>query len=115
MMRQRAWWVIRRCISFTVDELLSTLADGTERDAAGNIGKYVRALEKAGIVKRAEKRQAGKALTSPGMLRYQLVINSGRLAPIWRTNNCEVYDRNSKVVYSIDQFSVTENIEVNHE
>jgi hypothetical protein len=114
-MRQRAWWVIRRCISFTVDELLSTLADGTERDAAGNIGKYVRALEKAGIVKRAEKRQAGNALTSTGMVRYQLVINSGRLAPIWRTNNCEVYDRNSKVVYSIDQFSVPENIEVNHE
>lgn len=101
-LRQRAWWVMRKRINFTVQELLSTLADGTERDAASNIGKYVRALEKAGIVQREEKRQAGSALTSPGMLRYRLVINAGRKAPVWRTRNNMVYDPNSEIVYPME-------------
>ena len=101
-LRQRAWWVMRKRINFTVQELLATLADGTERDAASNIGKYVRALEKAGIVQREAKRQAGSALTSPGMLRYRLVINAGREAPVWRTRNNMVYDPNSEIVYQMN-------------
>ena len=101
-LRPRAWWVMRRRISFTVQELLATLADGTERDAVGNLCKYIRALEKAGIVKREAKRQAGSALTSPGMLRYQLVVNAGRKAPVWRAKNNTVYDPNSNTVYPME-------------
>jgi hypothetical protein len=100
-LRPRAWWVMRRQGNFTINVLLLTLCDGTERDAAGNLGKYVRALEKAGIVKREAERQAGSALTSPGMLRYQLVINAGRKAPVWRAQSNTVYDPNSKIVYSL--------------
>ena len=83
-LRQQAWWVMRKRVSFTVTELLATLATGAERDAPSNIGKYVRALEKVGIVRRDAARVMGPSLTSPGMLRYQLVINSGRKAPVWR-------------------------------
>lgn len=101
-LRPRAWWVMRRRISFTVQELLATLANGTEKDALGNLGKYVRALEKAGIVKREARLQAGSAITSPGMLRYQLVVNSGRKAPVWRAQNNTVYDPNSDMVYPME-------------
>lgn len=105
-LRQRAWWVMRKRISFTLAELLATLADGTERDAVSNLGKYVRALEKAGIVRREAKRQAGSALTSPGMLRYQLVVNTGRKAPVWRAKNNTVYDPNSKTVHPMYSLEV---------
>jgi hypothetical protein len=101
-LRPRAWWVMRKRINFTVQELLATLADGTERDAIGNLGKYIRALEKAGIVKREVNRQAGTALTSNGSLRYQLVVNAGRKAPVWRAQNNTVYDPNSDTVYPME-------------
>ena len=104
-LRPRAWWVIRKRINFTVQELLSTLADGTERDAVSNLGKYIRALEKAGIVQREATRQPGSALTSPGMLRYRLVINAGRRAPVWRAKSNTVYDPNSGIVYPIAEAS----------
>lgn len=100
-LRQRAWWVMRRRVGFTLQELLSTLADGSERDATGNLGKYLRALEKAGIVRREAVRQAGSALTSNGHLRYRLVINEGRKAPVWRASSNSVYDPNSGAVYSM--------------
>lgn len=101
-LRQRAWWVMRRRISFTLPELLATLADGTERDAAGNLRKYISALVLAGIIKREAERQPGAALTSNGYHRYQLVVNAGRKAPVWRAKNGTVYDPNSDTVYSME-------------
>lgn len=101
-LRQRAWWVMRRRISFTLPELLSTLADGTERDATSNLGKYLRALAKAGIIRLEPERQAGTALTSPGYHRYQLIINKGRKAPVWRASGNTVFDPNSDTVYSLE-------------
>lgn len=107
-LRQRAWWVMRKRVSFTVPELLATLADGTEKDALSNLGKYVRALEKAGILKRDAKRQAGSAMTSPGMLRYEMRVDVGRKAPVWRAKTNAVYDPNHQVEYSLQA-------EVSHE
>ncbi|OHD24108.1 MAG: hypothetical protein A2Y38_12285 [Spirochaetes bacterium GWB1_59_5] len=101
-LRQRAWWVMRRRISVTLPELLSTLADGTERDAASNLGRYLRALEKAGIIRREAARQPGAATTSNGHIRYQLIINAGRKAPVWRIKSEVVYDPNSGIVYDME-------------
>lgn len=98
-LRQRAWWLMRKRGNFTLPGLLSTLADGTERDAESNIGRYLRALEKAGIVKREAERQAGVSLKSPGFLCYQLIINAGRKAPVFRSTSGTVYDPNSGIVY----------------
>lgn len=98
-LRQRAWWVMRRRTHFTLSDLLHTLADGTERAAASNLGRYLRALEKAGIIKREAKRKAGSALTSNGHLSYQLVINEGRKAPVSRAKSATVFDPNSGIVY----------------
>lgn len=101
-LRQRAWWVIRKRGLFTLPELLATLADGSERDAIGNLGKYVRALEKAGIVRREAERQPGAALTSNGHLRYRLIVNAGRKAPVWRAKPGTVYDPNSGIEYPLE-------------
>ncbi len=98
-LRQRAWWVMRRRVSFTLPELLSTLADGTERDATSNLGKYLRALAKAGIIRAEAERQPGAKLTSNGHIRYRLIINEGRKAPVWRAKSNSVFDPNSGRVY----------------
>lgn len=99
-LRQRAWWVMRRHGVFTLPELLATLATGTERDAENNLGKYVRALARAGILK-AEGRAAPERVTSNGCLRYRLVVNNGRLAPVWRARANQVYDPNDGAVYDL--------------
>jgi hypothetical protein len=101
-LRQQAWWVMRKRGSFTVAELLATLADGSEKDATGNLSKYLRALEKAEIIKREASRQPGTALTSNGHLSYRLVVNSGRKAPVWRAKTNTVFDPNTQVVYPME-------------
>ncbi|MDO9053811.1 MAG: hypothetical protein Q8K43_10495 [Sulfurimicrobium sp.] len=101
-LRQRAWWVMRRRVTFTLPELLATLADGTERDAISNLGKYVRALEKSGLLMREAARKPGSALTSPGSIRYRLMVDVGRQAPVWRAKNNTVYDPNKQVEYALN-------------
>lgn len=100
-LRQRAWWVMRRHGAFTLPELLATVADGQERDATSNLGRYIRALAKAGILK-AEGRARPEASTSNGCLRYRLAIDCGRDAPVWRQSRREVFDPNGGYVYAID-------------
>jgi len=101
-LRQRAWWVMRRRCVFTIPELLSILADGTERDAYGSLSKYLRALEKAGIIKREDSRKPGNAQGSNGHLSFRLVINEGRKAPVWRAKTNAVYDPNTSIEYSLE-------------
>ena len=100
-LRQRAWWVIRKRQSFTLYELLDVLATGRERDATSNLGKYLRALAGAGILSIDEKLVSSGAATSPGLFRYHLEINNGRLAPVVRISCDEVYDPNKAVSYPI--------------
>lgn len=40
-LRKRAWWLIRQQGVFTLDDLLTTLADGTEKNAYRSLMKYV--------------------------------------------------------------------------
>lgn len=100
-LRNRAWWLIRRRLTFTLMELLDVLATGDERDAPSNLRKYLQALARAGILSMAEKLVPGPALTSPGAIKYRLEINCGRQAPVWRKSRQEVYDPNTGHIYSI--------------
>lgn len=102
-LRQRAWWVIRKHRSLTLPELLSTLADGTERDAEGNLRKYLNALALSGILKREDDRQPGISPKSHGFYRYLLIINAGRKAPVFRAKDKTVYDPNSGIVYPLQE------------
>lgn len=99
-LRQRAWWVMRRHGVFTLPDLLATVASGDERDAKSNLGRYVRALASAGILK-AEGRLPPEKRNSNGVLRYRLVADLGREAPVWRLRRHEVYDPNSGAIHAI--------------
>lgn len=100
-LRQRAWWVMRRHGVFTLADLLATVADGKERDAVSNLGRYIRALAKAGILK-VEGRTRPESPTSNGCLRYRLAIDCGREAPVWRQSRHEVFAPDTGDVYAID-------------
>lgn len=99
-LRQRAWWVMRRHGVFTLPELLAAVADGHERDAASNLGRYLRALAGAGILK-LEGRARPESPTSNGALRYRLAVDCGRDAPVWRLKQNTVYDPNHGETHAI--------------
>lgn len=101
-LRQRAWWIIRNRKESTLPQLLSTLADGNEKDASSNLGKYLRALERAGIIKRAAKRVAGDKLTSNGHIRYLLQIDCGSSAPVHRISQNAVYAPDTQAIYPME-------------
>jgi hypothetical protein len=94
-LRQRAWWVIRARKTVTLPELLSSLADGTEKNAANNLSGYLGPLVKAGFLVILDKRQPGHLMTSPGHSRYQLRRDNGRLAPVVRQSERVVFDPNT--------------------
>lgn len=102
-LRQLAWWVMRRRQSFTLQELLATVANGTEQDASSNLGKYLRALENAGIIRRYPQRHAGAAKTSNGHIKYEVIVDGGRLAPVWRQAADAVYDPNTDITYPLSE------------
>lgn len=93
-LRQRAWWVLRARGVVTVPDLLSTLSDGTEKNAAKNVGRYLAALAATGFVEEIG-RAPGTARTSNGHKRYRLARNNGRQAPVVRQRTGEVFDPNT--------------------
>lgn len=94
-LRERAWWLMREMRKFTISDLLTTLADGTERDAAGNLGKYISVLERVGVVQRMKRRVPGVAMTSNGHIVWWLKHDLGRRAPVWRQRHGVVFDPNA--------------------
>lgn len=103
-LRARAWWVMREKQRFTLPGLLSIVADGSEADAASNLGKYLRALTRAGILVEAG-RTAPSSLTSNGEKTYRLRLNRGPKAPVWRASQGEVFDPNDGAVYPLREAS----------
>lgn len=94
-LREKAWWLMREMRKFTVADLLTTLADGTERDAAGNLGKYCAVLSRAGVLQRMKRRVPGTAPQSNGHLVWWIKRDLGRQAPVWRQRHGVVFDPNS--------------------
>ncbi len=99
-LRARAWWVMRETRRFTVVDLLAIVADGKEADAASNLGKYVRALSRAGILAEVGRTDPGHS-TSNGDKVYRVKINRGPKAPVWRASQGCVYDPNDGAVYAL--------------
>lgn len=98
-LRQRCWWVLRSRETATLPELLGTLANGNERDATGNLRRYLKALVESGFLSIANRRAAGNSPKSNGHLRYMLVRDNGRLAPVVRQSNGTVFDPNINEVF----------------
>lgn len=93
-LRERAWTAMRLKGKFSIADLAMLCMQGTERDIESNLRKYLRALERVGYVRQLAIREHGSALTSNGFVRYQLMVNTGPLAPVWRLAHAKVYDPN---------------------
>ncbi|AUN95902.1 hypothetical protein [Pseudazoarcus pumilus] len=94
-LRQRAWWLMREIRKFTVADLLTTLADGSERDPADNLRRWLVQLERVGVVQRMRRRVPGTAMTSNGHILWWLKRDLGRAAPVWRQRHGVVFDPNT--------------------
>lgn len=90
-LRTRAWNLIRMRTTWSIDDLLMTLADGTERDAENSLKRYVKVLCKAGYVERAPR--------NPHL--YRLINNTGRLAPSYNSPARTVTDPNTGEVHHV--------------
>lgn len=96
-LRARAWRAMRIKGKFTIEDLaLLSAQTGAERDMESNIGKYVRALGRAGYVRQLPVREAALTPKSNGCVRWQLVQDTGPLAPVWRASRNVVWDPNTE-------------------
>lgn len=100
-LRQRAWWILRARQTVSIRDLLTALADGTEKNPAANLARYLCALARAGFLVELP-RTPGTALTSPGFKRYRLVRNNGRQAPVLRQHQRTVFDPNTGEAFPFD-------------
>jgi hypothetical protein len=99
--RQRAWWVIRKRKSVTLNELLDVLATADQPSMRHTLIKYLRALVYAGLLSVRTKRENDGLNKGHSYFRYDLEIDNGRLAPLWRQDFNEIYDPNNKKSYPI--------------
>ena len=90
-LRTRVWNLIRIRSLWSVDDLLMTLADGTEKDAEKGLKRYIRALLKAGYVERTPRNQQI----------FRLVRNTGRLAPALNYTDRSITDSNTGEVHHV--------------
>ncbi len=92
-LRARAWWVLRKNRSVTLKDLLLTLCDGSEKEAEGNLRRWLNALCGVGILTR--KRVPDHVLTSNGVYRYSLASDIGPKAPVVRAKFGTVFNPNN--------------------
>ena len=100
-LRSKAWHAMRILQKFSLGDLAKHCAVGGEADAAGNLGKYVRALTRAGYLTEL-RREPGTAPTSNGFKRWLMVRDSGPQAPVWNQAGKTVTDANTRTVYPLD-------------
>lgn len=97
-LRQRAWWLMVRDGTFTLDGLLYTIATGTERNAPDNLGRYLAALERTGFISRVPDKP-GRTSAEPTFR-----INPARVcrkAPIYRRHLKQVVCGKTGAVFTI--------------
>ncbi len=96
-LRQKAWRAMGMRDGFGLDDLLTMLCDGGEKDAARNLGRYLEALEGAGYLMVLPRRGEG------GAKRWYLhrEMNTGPEAPAFNTRTRRVTDCNTGQVFEL--------------
>jgi hypothetical protein len=85
---------------FSTADLVAVASDDpTEKDHA-NVRRYCRALKDAGFLMDMPTRARGAAETSNGFKRYRLFNDTGEVAPTYRNTKKEVFDHNTREVFS---------------
>lgn len=96
-LRQRAWnaMVIKR--KFSLSDIVRCACKGGERQARNNIGRYITALTRVGVLAEMKRRLPPTSETSNGEKRWLLVQELGRIAPALQRNG-QIFDPNSGTV-----------------
>ncbi|MGD9611180.1 MAG: winged helix-turn-helix domain-containing protein [Desulfovibrionaceae bacterium] len=96
-LRQRAWRAMGMRDGFGLDDLLTMLCDGSERDAARNLARYLEALEAAGYLLALPRRGQG------GEKRWRLRRDriTGPEAPALNTGRQRLTDHNTGQVFDL--------------
>ncbi|SNR59405.1 hypothetical protein SAMN04488503_0225 [Humidesulfovibrio mexicanus] len=97
-LRAKAWRAMRIKMKFSLDELLSLLCDGEEKDAEGNLRRYLRTLELAGYL--VEMKRTG----ADGSRRWWLAKDTGLHAPAWNKKAWTLTDANTGESHDLRQF-----------
>ncbi|SDB03433.1 hypothetical protein SAMN05660653_00152 [Desulfonatronum thiosulfatophilum] len=90
-LRARAWRAMRLKRKFSVDDLLSLVADGTEKDAVRDLQRYIRTLEDAGYLVRMRS----------GQWMLPLERDTGPEAPTWNSQTRMVKDGNTGAMVKV--------------
>ena len=104
-LRERAWSAMRIKRRFTIDDLVMLVVKGGERDVKSNLGKYLRALARAGFVRQLPIRETPRTLSGPGCIRYALLRDSGPKPPVWRLAYGEVWDPNTEETFKLGKMT----------
>ena len=102
-LRQRAWNALRTGKKLTIDDIIMRAAAGGERDPRANLGKYLRALARAGYVRQMPVREAALNVSSNGCVRWLMVNNTGPIAPVWRVSRDTLWDANICVEIALSE------------
>lgn len=94
-LRQRVWNCLRMGKKVTIDDIVMRVVDGDERDPSSNVGKYLRALSRAGYVRAMPLREVpASGYRNKGTIRWLLAQDTGPQAPAWRATRNAIYDPN---------------------
>ncbi|MFM2056077.1 MAG: hypothetical protein RLY71_462 [Pseudomonadota bacterium] len=93
-LRVRAWWVMRESAVFSLQDLLFTVADGSERCAAHNLRAYIRALEEVAVLVQVRAHGLQHLAQQPA---WRLARDLGPIAPVARRQpHHQVWDGNRR-------------------
>lgn len=99
-LRQRAWNAMRVMTVFSTAEIVAVACDDPSEKDHANVRRYCRALTGAGFLMDMPTRASGAAETSNGFKRYRLFNDTGEIAPTYRNTKREVFDHNTREVFS---------------
>ena len=95
----KAWRALRIKKKATVPEIMETIA--AEPHQYAQVGRYLRALVDARVVKRLPRKVRGQGMGNNGYVQHLLITDLGPLAPVWKAKAKALRDPNSGRVLQI--------------
>ena len=111
-LRAKAWRAMRMRDGFSLDDLLTMLCDGSEVDAAKNLGAYIRALASAGYLLALPRRGNGP---HPQRYRLRRDRNTGPEAPAFNKVTRTLTDPNTGEVLRVPTLAELAQQEAGHD
>lgn len=95
--RERAWWVLRARGMASIRDLLTTIDTRGQKTAPEILYRYLRALALTGFLVAVDVKPGDDRFS----IRYRLIRNNGRKAPVHRVRSGEVFDPNDGQAYAL--------------